>query len=92
MGGDGFGDAPVARVVQPCPLRKLHWLEIELVDGDGRPVPHARYRVTLPDGQVVEGYLDDRGRERLDPVENPGDCHVAFPDFDNRSWAPHAGS
>jgi uncharacterized protein (DUF2345 family) len=61
------------------------WVEIELIDDDGQPVPGARYRVTLPDGTVDEGTLDGQGRARIEGFE-PGDCQIEFPDFDGREW------
>jgi len=41
---------------------KKSWIEIELVDEDGKPVPGEAYRITLPDGTTIdEGTLDDKG-------------------------------
>ena len=62
------------------------WIEIELVDEDGRPVAGAEYRLTLPDGETVaEGSLDDKGLVRLDGID-PGTCRLAFPGLDADSW------
>jgi hypothetical protein len=60
---------------------KCSWVEVELVDEADKPVPGARYRVTLPDGKVDEGTLDAKGFVRIEGFE-PGQCQVSFPDFD----------
>ena len=68
-----------------APTKKPSWIEIELVDDKGKPVPGERYKVTLPDDSVKEGTLDDKGRARLDGCD-PGTCKVTFPQLDGRSW------
>jgi transposase len=40
--------------------KKPHWIEIELVDEAGNPVPGEQYNVTLPDGSVASGTLDGK--------------------------------
>ncbi|MCO5169074.1 MAG: hypothetical protein M9894_22250 [Planctomycetes bacterium] len=62
-------------------LEQDAWLELELLDGDGAPVPDEPYRVTLPGGEVREGRLDARGRARLGQVP-PGTCAVEWPERD----------
>ncbi|MCA9700664.1 MAG: carboxypeptidase regulatory-like domain-containing protein, partial [Myxococcales bacterium] len=54
---------------------ETHWIEIELTDEEGTPIPKARYEVTLPSGHLVTGKLDDSGRARIDDIP-PGDCKV----------------
>lgn len=68
-----------------APVDEPTWLVLELVDDDGKPVPHARYVVTLPDGSTREGTLNKNGYARLDGV-NPGQCQVSFPLLEGRSW------
>jgi len=63
----------------------LTWIEIELVDSDGRPVSGERYRITLPDGSVYERSLDARGFARVDGID-PGTCKVTFPNLHKSSW------
>ena len=68
--------------------RKKHWIEIELIDDHGKPVPGERYKITLPDGTTLaEGTLDEKGRARVDGID-PGTCKVTFPNLDAPSWKP----
>jgi len=69
---------------------KTSWIELELVDDAGRPVPHLRYRVIPPDGKPREGFLDERGFARLGGLD-PGSCRIYFPDLDGRAWEPKDG-
>lgn len=66
---------------------KTAWIEVELVDEDGEPVPGERYRITLPDESVAEGSLDEKGKARVEGFE-PGNCKVTFPDLDKDAWEP----
>ncbi len=61
------------------------WVEIELVDEDGKPVPGERYRVETPDGKIAEGTLDEKGIARINRVK-PGNCKVTFPKLDKDAW------
>ena len=67
--------------------KKTSWIEIKLLDVDGEPVPGEPYRVTLPDGSVAEGTLDDKGFARIESFE-PGNCKVTFPRRDKAAWSP----
>jgi type VI secretion system secreted protein VgrG len=67
---------------------KTHWIEIELVDEDGNPVPGEEYQITLPDGSTkASGTLDGKGKARAEGVD-PGSCKVTFPNLDKNSWKP----
>lgn len=67
---------------------KKSWIEIELVDEEGNPVPSERYRITLPDGTTIaDGTLDEKGFARVDNID-PGTCKVTFPDIDRDAWEP----
>jgi type VI secretion system secreted protein VgrG len=73
---------------QPGAEGKTHWIEIELVDEDGKPVPGEEYQVTLPDGSTVaSGTLDGKGKARVEGID-PGSCKVTFPNLDKDSWKP----
>jgi type VI secretion system secreted protein VgrG len=64
---------------------KASWIEIELMDENGKPVAGQGYRITLPDGSVATGTLDPDGFARVQGFES-GSCKVTFPDLDQREW------
>ena len=64
---------------------QLTWIQIELVDAAGRPVPDEAYRVELPDGGIREGRLDAAGRAYIGDIK-PGQCRVSFPEIDANEW------
>ncbi len=66
---------------------KKHWIEIVLVDREGKPVPGENYAVTVPGGQVITGSLNDKGRARIDGID-AGNCKVTFPNVDKDCWEP----
>lgn len=62
------------------------WIEVELVDQDGKPVPGEPYSIILPDGEAVaDGTLDEQGFVRIEGID-PGTCKVMFPRLDGRDW------
>lgn len=61
------------------------WIEIELVGEDDKPVAGEKYRVTLPDGSVDEGTLDQNGWVRVAGFDK-GSCKITFPDLDKGAW------
>jgi hypothetical protein len=71
----------------PPDAPKKTWVEVQLLDLDGAPVPNERYRVTLPDGSIKEGQLDDDGWMRESNID-PGTCTIAFPDIHSEEWNP----
>jgi hypothetical protein len=71
----------------PAVRKQLSWVEIQLVDTAGKPVPGIRYRIELPDGQFQDGTLDETGRARADQIE-PGTCWISFPDYDKEVIRP----
>jgi hypothetical protein len=62
------------------------WIEIQLEDRDGKPVPRARYEVRLSNRELRQGYLDQQGFSRIDGIPE-GTCEVCFPDYDKSSWS-----
>jgi type VI secretion system secreted protein VgrG len=68
--------------------QKTHWIEIELVDEEGNPVPGEEYQITLPDGSTVaSGTLDEKGKARVEGIDS-GSCKVTFPNQDKSAWGP----
>jgi type VI secretion system secreted protein VgrG len=67
--------------------QKTSWIEIEMVDEESQPVPGMAYRITLPDGSVAGGTLDDKGFARVDGIES-GTCKITFPELDRDAWGP----
>ena len=65
--------------------KKLVWIEIEMVDEAGEPVPGEKYKIETPDGQISEGTLGSDGKARLDGIE-PGNCKVSCPELDAEAW------
>ncbi len=66
--------------------KKLHFIEIKLVDQDGDPVPHEAFEITMPDGSVASGTLDKNGKARIDGIPDEGNAKVSFPRFDESTW------
>ncbi len=65
--------------------KHIHWIEIELVGEDDKPIPNEKYKVVLPDGSIKEGNLDQNGWVRVE--SNPvGKCEVTFPELDKEAW------
>jgi type VI secretion system secreted protein VgrG len=65
--------------------KKRSWIKIKLIDEEQEPVPGELYRITLPDGTIAEGTLDDKGCASVEGFE-PGGCKVTFPRLDKKSW------
>lgn len=64
---------------------KTGWIEIVLKDEEDTPQGGSRYKITLPDGSVADGTLDDKGRARVEGFDS-GQCKVEFPDLDEKVW------
>jgi hypothetical protein len=63
---------------------KKTFVHIALLDAEGKPVAKEPYKVTLPDGRIVSGELDQNGTARIDNVD-PGKCKIRFPELDKVS-------
>ncbi len=66
-------------------LRRLTWIEIELVGEDDKPIPNEKYRVLAPDGTLYEGVLDADGLARVEGIV-AGMCKVCFPNLNGEAW------
>lgn len=62
-----------------------HWIEIDLVDDDGKPVSGEAYELTLSDKRLYKGTLDRNGHARLEGLP-AGTCKVRFPKLDDKAW------
>ena len=63
-----------------------HWIEIELVDEEDNPVPGEKYKVTMPDGSVAQGTLDQNGFVHIGGIKEGGTCQITFPNLDKDAW------
>ena len=61
------------------------WVEIELVDEAGQPVPFELYELTYPDGKTRRGKLDQSGQAHIGLAE-PIELNVTFPHLDAEAW------
>ncbi len=77
--------APAAPPGDKMAPAKRGWIEIRLHDCEGNPVPGKKFRITMADGSVEEGVLDDFGHAEYNDIAI-GTCMVAFPEFDAESW------
>ncbi len=57
------------------------WIEIELLDEFGSPIPEAEYVVRLADETEIEGKLDKNGYARVEDVV-PGPYWIHFPEYE----------
>ncbi|MBX9601184.1 MAG: hypothetical protein K2X35_09270 [Bryobacteraceae bacterium] len=86
---NAFSSRDVGSAFLRCPRPdqpKPHWIEIQLIGEDGKPLPWEEYRVELPDGKVVKGFLDENGTARIEHISTPGSCKVSFEDLDQEAW------
>lgn len=81
----GKSDAPKPFKPTHEPVEK-HWIEIKLVGEDDEPIPGEAYEITLPDGSVASGTLDNEGYARIDNIPVSGNCEIAFPKLDRDAW------
>ncbi len=74
------------------PRKKPSWIEIELVDEVGQPVPYEYYEIIGPDGKTIrQGTLDENGLAH-EPLSDPGTCQISFPRLDAAAWDRAAGT
>jgi hypothetical protein len=95
--GAGAAKAPAARQSAslgaeakkaPATAKKeLTWVEIQLVDTAGKPVPGMTYEIKMADGSLKSGKLDGSGKARHEQIV-PGQCEVRFPELDGSEWKP----
>lgn len=76
---------PVFSKTEEKPKEKKAWIEIILVDAEGKPMSGVKYRITPPGGAPVEGRLNEHGQAGVYQIE-PGNCKITFPDLDKDAW------
>src|SRR5258708_20220880 len=84
--GSGRGTKGGAGTGTPLPGSKKTWIEFDLLDKSKSPVKGMAFEITLANGEIKKGTLNDKGSHREDGID-PGTCHVRFPDLDGREWA-----
>lgn len=67
--------------------KEQSWIEFEVLDDDDNPVPGVKYELTLPDGSVSSGVVDNKGLARVEGFD-PGECSISFPDLEQDAWEP----
>jgi type VI secretion system secreted protein VgrG len=84
------GAGPVAPLTAPMPAREepageeeapaeeKTFIEVEVVDEDGKPLSDEEYLLVLPDGSKKTGKLDASGKLRFENID-PGECQISFP-------------
>ena len=78
--------APGQPMIQPCRDTRS-WIEVRLVDQDGRPIPGERFELRLPDQSLHGGRLDRQGSVRFEAIV-AGQASIAFPGIEAEEWTP----
>ena len=63
-------------------------LEIELVDEDNAPQANVPYQLTLSNGEMVSGTLNDKGYAQHEGQQFK-DAKITFTEIDASEWLPH---
>lgn len=79
-------DAPGVNWAAAQASETRDWIEIAVVDTNGKPVPKAAYTIELPDGSSRSGHLSEQGKARLEGIPS-GECKVKFPEIDKADFA-----
>lgn len=80
-------DAPPANPQGKKDPAKTSWIEVQLVDENGKGIAGQAFVVTAPDGCDYSGTTDEKGVGRVDGID-PGSSDVTFPDLDKDAWVP----
>lgn len=85
QGASASCGTPPAPPPSKDPSKEKTWIEYHLVDEEGISVPGVRYRVKTPDGSMIDGAFDHRGKARI-PTIDPGNCKIWLLDVDGKEW------
>lgn len=66
---------------------KKGWIEVQLVDENGKGIPGEEYEIIDPDECVWGGTTNDQGVGRVEGIAE-GNCKVTFPRLDGAAWEP----
>lgn len=80
-------DRELAKEAEKLKNTVLHWIEIELVGEDDKPIANESFVIVLPSGREVRGKLNAKGFARVDGFPETGTCKVSFPDLDGQGWS-----
>lgn len=86
------GGGRLAQGIAPpaLPGKKTSWIEIELVDEIGQPVPGERYEIVGANDEVIaEGHVNDEGWARAE-VPEKATYQIKFPNLDAAAWERQA--
>lgn len=87
--GEGAADEAPPSSRGAADEEALTWVEIELREHDGEPVPGEPYEIQTSDGRTLRGELDGSGFARVSEVR-AGICVVTFPKRDRLDWDERA--
>ena len=83
---NGYGTASLDSSFHTCPKKEKHWVEVELVGCDDKPIAWEKYSIKLPGDTVSTGRLDDYGWIRIGGLDTAGTCQITFPELDAKVW------
>jgi uncharacterized Zn-binding protein involved in type VI secretion len=78
-------DAVVRQAPPPPPDTGKAWVEVEVTDANGDPLPYQKVQVTDAGGTVRFAFSDGQGLVRIQGMA-PGSCTITLPDLDESSW------
>lgn len=81
---DTFVDVPVLAEISAIEklLEEKTYVEFQLLDHKGDPIPLVGYIITLPDGEKRHGKLDNNGVVFINNISH-GKCDIIFPDIES---------
>jgi hypothetical protein len=82
--GTGSGGATGSGATPPAKEPDLTWIEIQIVDEDGKPLLGETYEFTKTDGAVAKGSTTAAAL-RAEQIP-PGKCKLKLPDLHKNGW------